>query len=802
MHVHIPSPSQAQSGPHLALRRAATLLALAVALGLLYALSLVSYLTFHAVVELSSIGVAVALLLISWPAQRYRGEPYILFLASGYLAAAALDLLHTLAYKGMGVFPDYDANLPTQLWVAARYLQALTMLAVPFLLKRRLPGPAVVGGFGVVVAALLAAIFGRAFPAAWVEGQGLTPFKIGSEYVISAILLAAMVLLYTRRALFEPTMLFLLMGSLCCAVAGELFFTLYVDVYGLPNFLGHVCKVASFYMIYRAVVVTGLERPYDVVFRTLRDSQAALARERETLARERDNLVGILDAMSDCVIIVDRDWHILYTNPAMRAEYGPPNGQACHEYLHCRGERCADCSFEAAADGGTSRWQFLSPVNARTYDVLDTHIHYPGNNVARLKIMRDITELQEAADRLRVANDTLEQRVNERTAQLAAANEALRASEERFRVALSGGRITVAHADTDLRYTWLYHPAPAAPSGDWLGRRDDELLPARDAEEMMALKREVVESGRGGRRELTLHHGGRTTVYDVAAEPLRSPDGQVVGVTTAALDITEQRQAQRALVRAEKLSLAAKMAASIAHEIKNPLQSVIGCLGLAREMVAAGKDATRYFDVASEELHRANRLLTQMRDMREPIRDEQRVPSDVNALVARVLTLSDKEAQNRGVTVAATLGEGIPRLCLVPGQLEQVVLNLVLNALDAMSSGGRLTVSTWADNGGAAIRVADTGLGMTREVAERIFDDSFSTKPHGLGLGLAVSRGIIEGYGGEIEVQTAVDEGTALTVHLPAALADAQGTAKPVAPSAKPAAPSAKPAASGAQSAR
>ena len=155
--------------------------------------------------------------------------------------------------------------------------------------------------------------------------------------------------------------------------------------------------------------------------------------------------------------------------------------------------------------------------------------------------------------------------------------------------------------------------------------------------------------------------------------------------------------------------------------------------------------------------------------------DAEMVPADVNALVDRVLTLSDKEARNRGVVVERALAEDLPPVSLVPGHLEQVTLNLVLNALDAMPDGGTLTVRTAREHangdgaeGAVVIEVRDTGVGMSPEVAAHVFEDFYSTKPTGLGLGLFICRRIVEGYGGRIELESAEGQGACFTVHLPA----------------------------------
>ena len=164
---------------------ALVLLALGV---LLYPLSRFSFLAFHVVAELASIAVAAALFMVAWHARRYHVEPHLLFLATAYVASAAIDLVHTLAYKGMDIIPGYDANLPTQLWLAARYLQAVSLVIFPLVIDRPMRLWRLAGGYGLTTLALLVLAFMGLLPDAFIEGQGLTAFKVNSEYAVSALL--------------------------------------------------------------------------------------------------------------------------------------------------------------------------------------------------------------------------------------------------------------------------------------------------------------------------------------------------------------------------------------------------------------------------------------------------------------------------------------------------------------------------------------------------------------------------------------------------------------------------------------
>jgi PAS domain S-box-containing protein len=240
----------------------------------LYLTSLYSYLLFHSTAEIFSIVVACGVFMVAWNSRRFLDNNYLLFIGIAYLFVALLDLIHTLAYTGMGVFPGYATNLPTQLWIAARYVESLSLLIAPLLLKRRLRTNFVFVGFTVTSVLLLCFIFyWNVFPDCFIEGTGLTPFKKISEYTICFILLISTGLLIQRREAFDEGVLRLLVGSLLLTIGSELFFTFYVHAYGLSNLIGHFFKIVSFYLIYRAIIQTGLFRPYDLLFRNLKQSE-------------------------------------------------------------------------------------------------------------------------------------------------------------------------------------------------------------------------------------------------------------------------------------------------------------------------------------------------------------------------------------------------------------------------------------------------------------------------------------------------------------------------------------------------
>lgn len=263
---------------------------------LLYALSRANYLLFHSLVELVSVVVAFGTFTVAWNARRTIENGYLLLLGLAMPCVGVLDLVHTLAFRGIGVFPGQGANAATQLWIAARGLESLSLLAAPLLVDRRVRAGPVLAGYALLTGMLLAAIFGGAFPDCFVEGTGLTPFKKAAEYVIIAVLAVALGLLWRARSRFERDVFAALTLALALTAGAEGAFTLYRDITGFANMAGHLLKLAAFVLIYRALVVTGLVRPHDLLYRTLKEREASLAaknRELETLDNRKNELLGI-----------------------------------------------------------------------------------------------------------------------------------------------------------------------------------------------------------------------------------------------------------------------------------------------------------------------------------------------------------------------------------------------------------------------------------------------------------------------------------------------------------------------------
>jgi len=396
----------------------------------------------------------------------------------------------------------------------------------------------------------------------------------------------------------------------------------------------------------------------------------------------------------------------------------------------------------------------------------------------------EIEMARELADQLAVAiqqsrlHERVQQHADELEREVLRRTAALRTSEERFRTIFEDAAIGIALTDAGGRVL------EANPALRQMFRYDAEALqgkivtdllhrdPGDDVDEA-DLFAELVAGERNAYRlqGRCVRQGGEPMWANLTVSGVRGDTGKLKYAVAMVEDITERRQAQEALIQSEKLAVTGRLAAGLAHEINNPLQSVIGCLGLAQESLVAGeeKDADELLRIATEELERGAGIVAQLRDLNRPAGSGKKEPADVNLLLEHVLMLTREQCHRRGVEVERDVTVDLPLLVLAPDRIQQAFLNLVLNAMEAIPDGGRLHVSTsrTGDPSGVSVSFADTGPGIVPDALSHIFEPFFTTKSEGLGLGLYITHNIVEAHGGRIEVQSLFGEGTTFTVWLP-----------------------------------
>ncbi len=234
----------------------------------------------------------------------------------------------------------------------------------------------------------------------------------------------------------------------------------------------------------------------------------------------------------------------------------------------------------------------------------------------------------------------------------------------------------------------------------------------------------------------------------------------------------ELRESQEQIRRADRLSALGEMAAGLAHELRNPLASVKGAFEIVAAKVSPGSPEAEFAEIGARELSRLDDLLKRFLSYARPHPPQLR-QAWLDDVIRHVVALLGPEAERAGVEMTVDGTEAVPQILVDVEQIQQVFLNVLLNAIQASPRGGRVQLRAGRDGSSAVVDILDEGPGISVEHRARVFDPFFTTKEKGTGLGLAVSARIVAAHRGDIEVQTAPGGGTCMRIRLP--LAEASG---------------------------
>ncbi len=261
---------------------------------------------------------------------------------------------------------------------------------------------------------------------------------------------------------------------------------------------------------------------------------------------------------------------------------------------------------------------------------------------------------------------------------------------------------------------------------------------------------------------------------------------QVVGVVTGLLARAERRQRERfekasaelaaayqelrdtldLLIRADRLKSVGEVAAAIVHEIRNPLSAIKGAAEIIEKEIPIESPRREFVSVIEREVDRLNRLVSEFLNFAKP-RQPEKTPSNLNEIVRSVITFTSKEADKSGVKLASQLDEQLPDVMIDADQIRQVLLNLILNAIHAMSQGGTVEIASRREGKMVELSVRDHGVGIEPRIRDRIFDPFFTTRPEGSGLGLSVAYQLVKQHDGEIDLVDVEGPGARFVVRLP-----------------------------------
>ena len=491
------------------------------------------------------------------------------------------------------------------------------------------------------------------------------------------------------------------------------------------------------------------------------------------LQRERQWIESIMKSVADPIVLTDLDNEILLQNRRAEELF---SGSANAGEGKRRALKMNDLLFSAYLSSATVSSSEVIQRDITLVDPIEgSDIHFEvistpaansrGEPLGLVSIFRDVTDLREANEELARNFVKLQQAESE-------------SRRERDRL--------------DLIIENVGHPIVVCDSaGNFiLFNRRAELLFQENASfrasAAAAVRTNAVkltsfistlasasETGRQAEIELIDPEGGRSLPMEITAREVLDATGQVTAVVSILHDLTEIRELERRrveqqLFQSEKLAAVGRLAASIAHEVNNPLEAIKNALYLMQQATGDGDKNSRFLEIARKETERVSHIIRQMLGFARRPGEVDWV--DVNQLLEETLVLLEKKMRQLRIRITRRFDEELPPIRARADQLRQVFLNLIINAQQAIMGDGEIVISTsryeQALQPSIVVQLSDSGIGIAEDDLARIFDPFFSTGKKGTGLGLWVTQDIVRQHGGRIEVSSEVGRGTVFSIVL------------------------------------
>ena len=552
----------------------------------------------------------------------------------------------------------------------------------------------------------------------------------------------------------------------------------------------------------------------DMAARRLSAEQAG-KRAEQSLRESEQWLSTTLRSIGDAVIATDAQGLVTLMNPVAEELTGWDETEAVGKPLEDvfdiineqTGERAENPAARVLREGvvvGLANHTVLIAKDGTKRPIADSGAPMrdeEGNIIGTVMVFRDITERRRAEEELRRHREHLEELVEERTAEL-------QASERKYRTLVENIPQKIFAKDRNSVYTSVnenFARDLAITPQEFVGKTDYDFFPKELADKYRADDQRILESGETEHIEERYIQDGQEVWVHTIKTLVRDEQGQVVGILGVFWDITERKQAEEALkeyserleemveertkalrdaqeqlVRSEKLAVLGQLAGGVGHELRNPLGAIKNAAYFLHMVLEKPEpDVAEMLQILDREVGNCERIISSLLDFAQPRELALRqvhLPEVIEEALART-TVPNLPAQAGNVEVLTRYAEALPLITADPDQLGLVFGNLILNAVQAMPGGGRLTITAAYVEGGTVrdpqsairIQVSDTGVGIPEEHLGKIFEPLFTTKAKGIGLGLAVSKTLVERHGGSMEVTSEVGKGSTFTVRLPLA---------------------------------
>ena len=624
----------------------------------------------------------------------------------------------------MNIFLDYDANLPTQLWIAARYWQSLSYLIAAIAINKKVNASYLMAGSVIIISILFFTIFTGIFPTCFIDivGQGQTPFKIISEYVINSILLASIVILYKFRNEFNRKTFYLIVISISFTFVSELAFTFYVSVFDFSNLFGHILKIVAFFFIYKAIIEIGLTNPFGLLLKSMKKSEEKYRKLVE------DSLEGIW--------VIDDETNTTFVNQSMADMLGYEIDEMIeanlYEFMDEDGKKLAETNFERRRRGieEDHEFEFLHKSGRKIFATLKASPIFDedGNFEGAMAFVTDVTEQKIAQEKI---------------ADMA--------------------RFPLENPNPILRLSTKYVLLANKASQDLFRIGEGSRIP----EVLITPVNEAFSKNKNIEMELEI----KDLIYNLFIVPIKGKGyANIYG-----MDITARKDAEDNLSR---------FVSTVSHELRTP----VSVLTLSIEFLEnhSNKITPEIERKLREGISRNIYLLKDLIDDILTLSriDEGKTKMEWNeykpSLVLKdILTLMEPIGNEKNITFKVDLSDDI-KLYGDSKKVDQIFRIFIDNAIKYSRESNIIEINAFDHykgkynpnvRDGVLFQFEDNGIGITQKdiasIFQRFFRSSQVTDIPGTGLGLPIAKELIELHNGEVYVESEYGKGTIFYVFFP-----------------------------------
>ena len=701
-----------------------------------------NYLLFHTIAELFSIVIGGGIFIICWNSRKRIDNSFFLVIGVSFLYVGFLDLIHSLAYTGMNIFIGYDTNLPAQLWIATRYTQAGSFLLASIIINKKIRISYLIIFYTLITFILLLLIFSGIFPVCFIEGIGLTPFKIISEYIIDFLLFLTIFVIYKQRLLFERSIYLTLLYSIISIIISEVSFTLYVHAYGIPNLIGHIFKIIAFFFLYKAIINIGLENPINLLFRKLKLSEK--------------NLIAKANDLEKANILL-KEAELRYRTTFEQS----PDGIMILDPKTLKAVEFNDVICEIL---GYSREEFVKlkvPEYDANENIEDTKIHVDkilreGRNDFETKFLTkngEIKDIYVIAKVINLGGKTYFQSICRDITDRKIAESKIRdlakfPSENPYPV-LRLRKEGVIYANKIARSIFNIQNSTQNP----------KIL-----EEPIS---KVIKTQKLEQIELKLNN----KVFSFVITPVKGENY----LNVYGMDITKRKQAETKLQQ---------LISTVSHELRTPITVLL----MSMDFLRNHKDNLQP-EVETKLMDGIDRNVKLLHKLADDILmisriDEKRVDIDwieyyPLEIINNILTLMEPIGKEKNLNFKIDIHKNLT-LKGDPKRIDQIFRIFIDNAIKYSKENSTIEINAFDDykgkynlngNNGVLFQFKDTGIGISEDELPHIFERFYRSKNvseiPGSGLGLSIAKELIQLHKAKVFVESKLNEGSTFYIFLP-----------------------------------